>query len=288
MELVHTIAEVRRAVADARTAGKNIGLVPTMGALHAGHASLVDAARKRCGFVVVSVFVNPTQFGPNEDLAKYPRTLEDDCYLCLQHQADLVFAPSADEMYPPGGNLTEVTIKKLGDGLCGASRPGHFTGVCTVVSKLFNIAQPDQAFFGAKDFQQATIIRQMAADLDFPLEIVICPIVREAEGLAMSSRNRNLSPEHRRQAVALSASLSAARREIESGKTQAGAVQAAIRQYIATHAPAGQIDYVEVVDARSLTPVETIAGEVLIALAVKFGGTRLIDNMVVDSAAGPS
>ncbi|MFB3893645.1 MAG: pantoate--beta-alanine ligase [Phycisphaerae bacterium] len=331
MRTLRTIRQVRSVTGAARKAGKTVGLVPTMGALHAGHASLIDAARKATGFVVVSIFVNPTQFGPNEDFSRYPRTPEKDLALCRKHGADAVFIPSVEEMYPAGagtrGPMTTVSIKELGDHLCGASRPGHFTGVCTVVSKLFNIVQPDRAFFGAKDYQQATIIRRMAADLDFPVEIVVCPTVREPDGLAMSSRNAYLSPEHRGQAPALHAALRLARDMIltpgqedwkkggrEEGRRggkrrgpassflppslppvlpssvppgrvsgiKAADVIAAISDHIRRHAPSGVIDYVEVVDARRLCPVENASRGVCIALAVKFGSTRLIDNIVVD------
>ena len=175
MELAKTIQDVRRLVRHARMSGKSIGFVPTMGALHAGHFSLISAANDACDYVVVSIFVNPTQFGPNEDFKAYPRTLEQDLAGCAAHGAALVFAPEVEEMYPSGGGLTQVAVKNLPDTLCGRSRPGHFAGVCTVVAKLFNIVLPDKAFFGAKDFQQATIIRRMSADLDFPLEVVVCP-----------------------------------------------------------------------------------------------------------------
>ncbi len=284
MEVIETIEEVRKAVRAARAAGKTVGFVPTMGALHAGHASLIDAARSACGFVVVSIFVNPTQFGPNEDFSRYPRTPEADQALCEAHGASAIFMPSAAEMYPAGAPLTEVHMNKLGDGLCGASRPGHFTGVCTVVAKLFNIVCPDKAFFGAKDFQQAAIIRRMAADLNFGLEVVVCPTVREADGLAMSSRNTYLSPEHRKQAVALSQALKAAKEMILAARPPASQVAAAVTGHIQRHAPDGVIDYVQVVEPRGLLAVEDTGGAVCIALAVKFGATRLIDNIVVDAA----
>lgn len=284
MDVVKTIAEVRGQVAKAHKEGKVIGLVPTMGALHAGHASLIDAARGGCGFVVVSIFVNPMQFGPNEDLSRYPRTPQHDIDLCRSRGANVVFMPDAHEIYPAVGNLTQVSISRLGDRLCGASRPGHFTGVCTVVSKLFNIIQPDKAFFGAKDFQQAAVIRQMTADLNFPIEIVVCPIVRESDGLAMSSRNVYLSKEHRLQAVALSASLKMAAEMIRNSHPPSADVIEAIRRRIHSHAPDGTIDYVEVVDPFSLMPVEETNRCVCIALAVKFGSTRLIDNVVVEKA----
>jgi pantoate--beta-alanine ligase len=318
-------------VAEAQAAGKTICLVPTMGALHAGHASLIDAARKgvSCGpaalgwegkqqdttrngktqpgaavpqeatrklqdtaeggcatngFVVVSVFVNPTQFGPNEDLAKYPRTPEKDLELCRKHGADLVFMPSAEEMYGGGSPLTEITVKALSGQLCGRSRPVHFAGVCTVVAKLFNIVQPDRAFFGAKDFQQATIIRRMTADLNFPVEIVVCPTVREADGVAMSSRNAYLSDDHRRQAPALHQSLELGCDLILREHPPAGAVVAAMREHLARSAPDGVVDYLEIVDPQTLCGVEMTDNPVVIAMAVKLGATRLIDNIAVDAA----
>ena len=335
MEVYERISDLRTAVRVGRNDGKTIGFVPTMGALHAGHASLIDAARAQCGFVVVSIFVNPTQFGPAEDLSRYPRTPQQDLRMCLDHGADAIFMPPVDEMYPgvsrascprvtrasrsrmsvdvatqiasetcnsgtrasdnlstdsavspaidPGVlTLTEVSIRKLGEHLCGASRPGHFTGVCTVVAKLFNIVQPDNAFFGAKDFQQATILRQMAADLNFPLEVVVCPTLREADGLAMSSRNTYLTPEFRRQAPALHHALQMARRMILDGRPPAGTVAQAIQNQIARMAPSGQIDYVQIVDLATLAPVDATDAGVCIALAVKFGSTRLIDNIVIE------
>jgi pantoate--beta-alanine ligase len=282
MEVVTTIQEVRRLLQAARQAGQAIALVPTMGALHQGHASLIDAAAADGSFVVVSIFVNPTQFGPTEDLARYPRTGLQDIELCRQHSAGMVFMPTVEEMYPPGENFTQVSISKLGGGLCGASRAGHFTGVCTVVAKFFNIAQPDKAYFGAKDFQQATIIRQMTTDLNFPVQIVVCPTVRQSDGLAMSSRNTFLSPEHRRQAVALSASLKLAGEMIRKSHPPAAEVAGAIRRHIAEHAHDGVIDYIEVVDPLHLAKACDTDKPVCIALAVKFAATRLIDNIVVE------
>ena len=283
MMIEKTVEDIRKFVRKARLAGKTIGLVPTMGALHEGHMSLIDAAVKVCDVVVVSIFVNPTQFGPNEDLSRYPRTPEKDIENCRKHGASAIFMPEVNEMYPAGGDLTQVSVKKLGDGLCGASRPGHFTGVCTVVSKLFNIVLPDKAFFGQKDYQQATIIRRMVADLNFPVEIIVCPIVREADGLAMSSRNVYLSPEHRRQALALSQSLKLAQEMIEKSHPSTADVIQAVRQHIGQAAPDGVIDYVQIVHPATLEPVKSTSVPVCIALAVKFGSTRLIDNIVVDS-----
>ena len=282
MIVVEQIDAVRRQIAWARGEGKTVGLVPTMGALHEGHLSLIDAARAGCDVVVVSIFVNPTQFAPSEDLARYPRKPAADAVACESRGVDVIFMPSADEMYGSGG-LTEITVGALSRGLCGRSRPAHFAGVCTVVAKLLNIVQPDRAYFGAKDFQQVAIIRRMVADLNFPVEIVTCPIVREADGLAMSSRNANLSPDQRRQAVALSQSLGLAERLIGDGVPPAETVFAAMRDHLAAAAPDGEIDYIEMVDPRELTSVETAARPVLVALAVRFGPTRLIDNVLVDA-----
>lgn len=284
IQKVHLVDQARSLVRAARGEGRTITFVPTMGALHAGHASLVKAAAQRDAFVVVSIFVNPTQFAPTEDLAAYPRTPEADLELCRQSGASLVFMPSPQEMYGQGG-LTEVSVKELGGGLCGRSRPGHFAGVCTVVAKLFNIVQPDKAFFGAKDYQQAAIIRRMAADLNFPVEIVVCPTIREADGLAMSSRNAYLSPQERQQAVALGQSLQLARRLIVEERAGAAEIRAAICRHLSSYAPDGSIDYVEIVDPATLWPVEATDRPVVVALAVKFGRCRLIDNITVDATS---
>ena len=283
MIVVEQIDAVRLEVARVRTAGRTVGLVPTMGALHEGHLSLVDAAKAGCDFVAVSIFVNPTQFAPTEDLATYPRQPEADTAACEARGADVVFIPSAEAMYG-GGALTEVTVADLSGGLCGRNRPGHFAGVCTVVAKLFNIVQPDKAYFGQKDFQQAVVIRRMVRDLNFPVEIVTCPIVREADGLAMSSRNAYLSADQRAQAPALSQSLAIAERLIRAESPPAEAVTAAIRRHLAAGAPDGEIDYVEVVDPAALTAVDQARAPVLVALAVRFGPTRLIDNVLVDTS----
>jgi pantoate--beta-alanine ligase len=279
MQLIHTIPELRSAVAAARGRGQTIGLVPTMGALHAGHASLIAAGRRECGFVVVTIFVNPTQFGPNEDLGRYPRTREHDLAMCRAEGADAVFSPTSEEVYPPGFRAY-VEVTKLQDGLCGAARPGHFRGVATVVLKLFNMAQPDVAYFGQKDAQQARIIQQMVRDLDVPIRIRICPIVREPDGLALSSRNVYLSAEERPRATVLFRALQEAKRLVQAGDRDAGRIRQAMVQMIAA-TPGAVIDYVELVDNETLEPVTRIDGEVLAALAVKFGGTRLIDNEVL-------
>lgn len=280
MIVAHTIAETRRAVSEARRAGlSTVGLVPTMGALHAGHASLFDAAGKQCDFVAASIFVNPTQFGPGEDFQRYPRTPRSDLALCEQQGVQLVFMPSAEEMYGPDGSLTTVSVARLSETLCGKSRPGHFTGVCTVVMKLFQIVQPDRAYFGEKDYQQLTVLRRMTADLNVPVEIVACPTVREADGLALSSRNAYLSPAQRQQAPALYAALREARELVQQRHPPAAEVIDAIRNYLDRHAPLGEIDYVQLVDPDTLRDVSDTNRPVQAALAVRFGSARLIDNL---------
>ncbi len=281
MKKLETLAEVREYLRPYRLAGKQIGLVPTMGALHEGHRSLMRAARGGCDQVVVSIFVNPTQFGPGEDFDKYPRTFDADWAACQAEGVDAVFCPPVSEMYP-GDSVTWVTVKRLTEGLCGAHRPGHFDGVTTVVAKLFNIVQPDVAYFGQKDAQQATVIRRMVNDLLWPLQIVVCPTVREADGLAMSSRNAYLSPADRRQALSLSASLFWARDQILAGRRVVPDLAAEMRRRIEAAGPCS-IDYVEIVDADELTPLEVVRGRCLVAVAVRIGGTRLIDNVVVDA-----
>lgn len=278
--MVHTISAVREQVVQARRRGLSIGLVPTMGALHAGHTSLIQAARAETGFVIVSIFVNPTQFGPTEDLARYPRTLDQDVALCAREGTDVVFAPSDKEMYP-GGGRTVVDVQGLQDVLCGASRPGHFRGVALVVLKLFNIVQPDVAFFGQKDAQQLRIIEQMVRDLDVPVRIRRCPIVREADGLALSSRNQYLDPNQRRQAPVLWQALQEARGLIDRGERDSAVVRRAIMDRLAT-ASGAVLDYAAIVNAETLQPIARLHGAVLIALAVKFGGTRLIDNLQLE------
>jgi pantoate--beta-alanine ligase len=274
-----TSAEVRAAVAQARNQGRVVGLVPTMGALHAGHVSLIRAARAETGFVVVSIFVNPTQFGPNEDFTRYPRTWDADLKVCAAEGVDLVFAPETTALYPPGF-CTYVEVHGLQNVLCGAARPGHFRGVATVVLKLFNIVQPDVAYFGQKDAQQARILEQMVLDLDVPVRLRICPIVREPDGLALSSRNQYLDPGQRRQAVVLTKALNAARRQIEAGERDARVIQRGLKERIAD-TPGAVLDYAAVVDAVTLQPLERLQGELLLALAVKFGSTRLIDNILI-------
>ena len=286
MNVARKIEEVRSLVGPARRSGKLIGLVPTMGAMHCGHFSLIEAARADCDFVVVSIFVNPTQFAPNEDLTKYPRRFEQDLTGCRDRGVDVVFAPETETMYPDEP-LTEVRVKRLSETLCGRSRPTHFTGMATVVTKLFNIVQPDRAYFGAKDFQQAVIIRRMVHDLNFPLEIVVCPTVREENGLAMSSRNERLSADQRRQAAGLAGALRAGEEIIRRKHPPAGEAIAAIRANLAEHAPDGVIDYVQIVDQEDLADVENTSERVLIVLAVRFGGVRLIDNLLVEKGQAP-
>jgi pantoate--beta-alanine ligase len=275
-----TVEEVRGAVAAARRRGLSVGLVPTMGALHEGHAGLIRAARAETGFVVVSIFVNPAQFGPHEDLDRYPRPLAHDLEVCGREGADLVFHPDAATVYPPGF-CTFVEVTGLQDGMEGRARPGHFRGVATVVLKLFSMVQPDVAYFGQKDGQQARLVRQMVADLDLPIRLRVCPTARAPDGLALSSRNQYLDAGQRREAVALYEALEQARDLIERGERDPAAVRQALAARVAA-APGAALDYAEVVDAESLRPVERLHGRVMLALAVKFGTTRLIDNVLVD------
>jgi len=261
--------------------GKTIGLVPTMGYLHQGHMALVREARRSCDIVVVSIFVNPIQFGVGEDFEDYPRDLEKDSQLLEQGAVDAIFAPSIKEMYPSNyGSFVEV-VAEMTKKLCGQSRPGHFRGVTTVVSKLFHICSPDRAFFGQKDAQQVMIIEKMVEELNFPLTIVRVPIVREEDGLALSSRNVYLSAEQRKQALVLSRSLQAARELIESGEKNAAEVKKLLEKTIKS-SPEANIVYTEIYDANNLADIEEIKSRVLIALAVKFGTTRLIDNLIVE------
>ena len=280
MEVAKTITSVRAAVRKARQEGKTIGFVPTMGALHQGHVSLIEAAARQCGYVVVSIFVNPTQFGPTEDLKMYPRPIEQDLEICKEHGVDLVFNPSPQEMYGQGG-LTWVDVEKLTEPLCGQFRPGHFRGVTTVCAKLFHIVLPDKAFFGQKDGQQAAVIYRMVADLNMPLEVVVCPTVREPDGLAMSSRNRYLSPVHRTQAATIYKALRHGEDLIRQGIRDRDKVVEGISAVL-HQVPGIEIQYVSIVDAESLQPIDPVAGKVLMAVAVRIGSTRLIDNIVVD------
>jgi pantoate--beta-alanine ligase len=279
MHVTETVAQTRALVSQARSSGQRIGLVPTMGALHAGHVSLLRVARRDTGFVVASIFVNPTQFGPNEDLGRYPRPLQQDLELCRAEGVDLVFAPPPAEIYLPGFS-TFVEVQGLQDVLEGSSRPGHFRGVATVVLKLFNIVLPDVAYFGQKDAQQVRILQQMVADLNVPVSIKVCPTVRESDGLAVSSRNQYLDPEQRRRAAGLFRILDTARRQIEGGERDAAKITSTIRRQLEAIAGA-RVDYVAAVSYDTLKPLEQLAGVVLIPIAVYFGSTRLIDNVVI-------
>ncbi|MCS6770673.1 MAG: pantoate--beta-alanine ligase [Kiritimatiellae bacterium] len=279
MKLIHQPAEMQTWALAQRQAGVSVGFVPTMGYLHEGHLSLVRLARARADVTVVSIFVNPTQFGPNEDFDSYPRDLERDERLCREAGVDVVFAPAAEDMYAVDASVS-VTESRLASGLCGASRPGHFTGVCTVVAKLFNLVQPSVAVFGEKDAQQLRVIRRMVRDLNFPVEIVAGPIVREPDGLAMSSRNARLKPEERAQAVCLRRALDAVERAFAAGERDADALRKIARGVI-EHAPLARVDYIEIVDDESLEPVLLIERPALCALAVHFPSARLIDNTVL-------
>ncbi len=283
MKICRTIAEIRNACASARHDGRTIGLVPTMGALHEGHFSLIRAARAQCDVVVASIFVNPLQFGPSEDLAKYPRNLQRDSELLEKEHVDLIFAPSVEEMYPADA-VTYVTVEGLSDKLCGASRPGHFRGVTTVVAKLFNIVQPGRAFFGQKDAAQSTIISRMVRDLNIPLQVVVCPIVREPDGLAMSSRNAYLDPEQRKSALALHASLDAVKERFDHGERKARVLVEAGKQRLGQE-PSARLDYFEIVDPETLDPVDEVSCGALVAVAAFVGKARLIDNIVLPPQA---
>ena len=280
MIIVEAISPIRQRVARARQEGKVIGLVPTLGGLHEGHFSLIRRSCSECDFTVVSIFVNPTQFGAGEDLAKYPRTMEADCQACRELGVDLVFAPMAEEMYPQE-DLTWVSVEKLTEHLCGASRRGHFRGVCTVVAKLLNIVGPDVAYFGEKDAQQLAVIRRMVDDLNMNVEIRACPTVREDDGVAMSTRNGYLNAEQRRQATCLHEALARAAELVGGGETSASAIVAGMEEIIKAR-PEASIDYISIVDNVLLQPVDIVDRPVLVAMAVKIGAARLIDNIVVD------
>lgn len=280
MILAHTIEQTRAEIVRVRREGKTIGFVPTMGALHHGHITLVKRAREQCDFVVVSIFVNPTQFGPGEDLDKYPRTLESDSRKCEAAGVDLIFVPSAAEMYPQGF-ASWVDVEGPTRILEGEHRPGHFRGVTTVCAKLFNIVQPDFAYFGRKDYQQLTVIGKMVRDLNMPLTIVPVDTVREADGLALSSRNVYLSSAERQAALVLCRSLDIAKRAFKSGERRADALRI-ITEHVIEAESLAQIDYVAVVDAETLLAIETIEKPAVILLAVKISATRLIDNAVLE------
>ena len=277
--IVTTVAELRAAVHSARQRGLSIGFVPTMGALHVGHASLVQASRRECDFTVVSIFVNPTQFGPQEDFARYPRTLDADRAILANVGADLLFVPAAAEMYRPGSS-TFVEPPIVAAPLEGACRPGHFRGVTTVVLKLLNQVMPDATYFGRKDFQQSAVIRQMVRDLDLEVRIVVCPTVREPDGLALSSRNRYLSPTDRQQALVLSRSLRLAVELVDAGERDAATILTRMREVIST-APDVQLEYLVLVDPDTLAEVSAVSRPTVALLAARIGGTRLIDNEVL-------
>jgi pantoate--beta-alanine ligase len=281
MEIIKSIEALRYHLKKSRSAGKSIGFVPTMGFLHEGHLSLMRRAKQENDLVVVSIFVNPTQFGPNEDLATYPRDTRRDSALMQSENVDIAFFPETAEIYPRGFKTYVEVQGPITQVLCGKSRPTHFRGVTTVVAKLFHLVAPDRAYFGQKDAQQVSVIRQMVRDLDFDLQVVVCPIQREADGLAMSSRNTYLSPQQRPEAVILYRSLCEAAQQIhEDGQRSASAVVRSIKKRIGA-VPDAVIDYVAVVKADDLTALETLEGEILIALAVTFGKTRLIDNLQI-------
>jgi pantoate--beta-alanine ligase len=277
-----TLEGVRNAVAKAREAGQVVALVPTMGALHDGHTRLIEQARAEAGFVVVSIFVNPTQFGPTEDFARYPRTLDRDRARCEAARADLIFAPTASTMYPRGARSTFVEVPGLSDIFEGASRPGHFRGVATVVLKLFEIVRPDLSVFGQKDFQQQLLIRQMVDDLNLPITICVVPTVREADGLALSSRNRYLDPDDRRAALVLSRALRKAAEAVVAGERQGDRVRQILHEAIKSE-PRATLDYAEVADAETLEPLPLLTSDrrAVALLAVRIGQTRLIDNAVL-------
>lgn len=280
MRIVTDPYELQRECAELRRAGRRVGFVPTMGFFHKGHLALMDEAGRRADTVVVSLFVNPTQFGPNEDLAAYPRDFDQDCRLAAKHGVDVMFAPAPEAMYLPGEE-TRIEVPAIASGLCGASRPVHFRGVATVVAKLFNLVQPDVAVFGQKDWQQLAVIRRMAADLFFPVEIVGHPIVREADGLALSSRNVYLTPEERSQAAGLQAGLRAARERLRAGERSAAALKEFIRDFYTARVPLGRVDYVEIVHPETLTCLTEIDAAALAAVAVFMGRARLIDNLLL-------
>jgi pantoate--beta-alanine ligase len=278
MRVLEKVADMREACAMARSRGK-LGLVPTMGALHEGHLSLVRAARRECGAVAVSIFVNPAQFAPNEDFARYPRTFEKDCALLEREGVHLVFAPSAEEMYPRSP-ATVVDVGEVGERLDGKFRPGHFRGVATVVAKLFHIVSPDVAFFGQKDAAQVAVLQAMVRDLNFPLQLAVCPTLREADGLALSSRNRNLSAQERTEALALWRALTAVCALARSGLGDAGTLREAMLREMRS-SPGVKVEYAEVVDPATLEPVADVRDGALVAIAAHVGATRLIDNIVL-------
>lgn len=279
MKIITSLEDMQQTALALRRAGKRIGLVPTMGFLHEGHLALVKLARRQADVVVLSIFVNPTQFGPNEDFSRYPRNFERDRAMCEAAGVDIIFNPAPEAMYPAGYSVF-VEEHILSKGLCGASRPGHFRGVLTVVAKLFNLTLPDVAVFGQKDAQQARLIQQMAHDLNFPITIVVAPIIREADGLAKSSRNTYLSPAERREALCLQQALKTARRLYREGERDAGRIIAAMKAHI-EQVPSARVDYIAIVDRATLQPAPRLDIPVLVALAIYIGQTRLIDNLTL-------
>lgn len=280
MQTASTVDELRQLVRTARQAGKTIGCVPTMGALHPGHISLVDVAKSQTDFVVVTIFVNPTQFGPNEDFKKYPRPLERDLQLCREANVDLVFHPDVEDVYPPGAS-SFVDVENVSMTLEGACRPGHFRGVATIVLKLFNMVQPDVAFFGQKDYQQQLLIKQMVRDLNVPVRIHTCPTRREPDGLAMSSRNVYLNPEERRTALLLSQALNIAQQLCQQPGTTPVEVDAAMNRHLSSD-PRVRVEYATLVDAQTLVPLRELQAEMVAVIAARVGTTRLIDNMLIE------
>jgi pantoate--beta-alanine ligase len=280
MEVVETIEKIRELTSKARAAGKKIGFVPTMGALHAGHFSLIKAAKEQTDFVVVSIFVNPTQFGPAEDFDKYPKTLDADTAGCEKLGVDIIFVPSISEIYP-SKNLTWVNVEKLTEPLCGKSRPGHFRGVATVCAKLFNIVEPDIAFFGQKDAQQSIVVKQMIADLNMPLQIVVCPTVRESDGLAMSSRNKYLNAEERKDAALIYAALQEAELFIKAGHRKSSELIGEMEKILKISSRI-KIEYISILDSRTLEEIDRAKGKTFIAIAAKLGQARLIDNIILN------
>jgi pantoate--beta-alanine ligase len=276
MNIVHSIKDLREEVRNWRKKGLSVGFVPTMGYLHEGHGALIKRASEENDKVIVSIFVNPIQFGPNEDFERYPRDMERDSKIVAECGGHLIFNPSPSEMYTDNFS-TYVDVERLTEGLCGSKRPGHFKGVCTVVTKLFNIVQPDKAYFGEKDAQQLAVIKRMVRDLDMPIEIISCPIIREEDGLAKSSRNAYLNPEERKAALILYKSLEDAKIALNKGERNASKVKNIIIDKLNSE-PMARIDYVEIVDSLSLKPVSDINTDILVAIAVFIGKTRLIDN----------
>lgn len=283
MEIISEIEQIRKKLDSVRS-GNKIGFVPTMGAIHRGHTALIKTAVSECDFVVVSIFVNPTQFGEGEDFDQYPRDLQSDAHICEKEGVDLIFAPKTSQMYPHR-QLTWVDVESLTQKLCGASRPGHFRGVCTVCTKLFNIIQPDIAFFGQKDAQQAVVIKRMVADLNIPLHIRTCPIVRDDDGLATSSRNKYLTAGQRKEALLIYKSLCECRKMFEQGVKDASQLERKIEEILSA-GDTLEIDYIELVDAETLEHIsEASSKDVLVAVAAKVGETRLIDNIILESGS---